>query len=351
MNTCHNLPVLFSKFIKYNESGRRSKKDGSKIKIQSTKNYKFTLKLLKEFGLKTKFELQVPLLFGENKRALKSNQRYWKRLYNGFTNFLYDEKKHHDNYVGQNIKNIRTFFNWVNNYLCINTGKSFRSFYIRSEQIPIITLSNQQLLFLIYNREFESLLAPSLVRSKNMFVFGCLTGLRFSDLSKIQKTDLQERDGNMYLEVLSSKTNVQSKIKLPVEAIMILKKLTMRGKMLLPSISLFCFNRNIKKIGLLAEWTNPVVKVRHRRGKAVICKNKGGENYRFCDLLSSHTMRRTAITLLLTQGVPELLVRKFSGHAPNSKAFFRYVDLAQSYMDNETDKAFNKLLKNPYEKS
>jgi intergrase/recombinase len=56
-------------------------------------------------------------------------------------------------------------------------------------------------------------------------------------------------------------------------------------------------------------------------------------------------MRKTAITTMLCLGMPENLVRKISGHAPGSKDFFRYVQLSQKYMDNETEKIFE-ILKN-----
>ena len=54
-------------------------------------------------------------------------------------------------------------------------------------------------------------------------------------------------------------------------------------------------------------------------------------------------MRRTAITTMLSLGVPEPVVRKISGHSPMSKEFFRYVSLAQSYQDQEVSKMFDKL--------
>lgn len=54
-------------------------------------------------------------------------------------------------------------------------------------------------------------------------------------------------------------------------------------------------------------------------------------------------MRRTAITTMLCLGMPEMAVRKISGHSPMSKEFFRYVTLAQTYLDNETLKMFEKL--------
>jgi hypothetical protein len=42
--------------------------------------------------------------------------------------------------------------------------------------------------------------------------------------------------------------------------------------------------------------------------------------------------------------MPEHVVRKISGHAPNSKEFFRYVKLAQSFLDDETDRIFDRLI-------
>ena len=180
-------------------------------------------------------------------------------------------------------------------------------------------------------------------RTKNIFNLGCMVGLRFSDLMNLKKIDVEVRDENTYLNIVSIKTGVHSIIKLPIQAIDILNKIKINGKYLLPRVSLFCFNRNLKKLGELAGWTHVVGKCRQRRGKDINCKTSKNSEYRFCDHLSSHAMRRTAITLLLTMGVPELLVRKFSGHSTNSKSFNRYVNLAQSYMDKETDSAFEKL--------
>jgi intergrase/recombinase len=54
-------------------------------------------------------------------------------------------------------------------------------------------------------------------------------------------------------------------------------------------------------------------------------------------------MRRTAVTTMLILGMPENVVRKISGHAVGSKAFYRYVNFAQGYMDEEIDKVHEKL--------
>ena len=175
-----------------------------------------------------------------------------------------------------------------------------------------------------------------------MFIFGSITGLRFSDLIKLSKNNLEKRDGNFYLVTKSKKTKQKSFVKLPHFLIELIKRYK-KSKTLLPPISLYRFNANIKKICLLAGWDYPVEKWRDKEGISKKIRNGNSETFRFCDLVSSHIMRRTAITTMLTLGVPELIVRKVSGHSDGSKEFFRYVELAQQYIDKEINKAHEKL--------
>jgi intergrase/recombinase len=96
----------------------------------------------------------------------------------------------------------------------------------------------------------------------------------------------------------------------------------------------------------LAGWTKDTGRQRKKRGANTKTITKGDNKpYRFCDLVSSHTMRRTAITTMLMFGMKEHVVKKISGHSENSKSFYRYVNLVQSYLDNEVDEVFNNLVK------
>ena len=82
----------------------------------------------------------------------------------------------------------------------------------------------------------------------------------------------------------------------------------------------------------------------HRGRPVVVYKNKTTKtHYTLADLITSHTMRRTAITIMLSLGMPEHLVRKISGHAANSKEFYKYVEFSQKIIDAETDKVFEKI--------
>ena len=84
--------------------------------------------------------------------------------------------------------------------------------------------------------------------------------------------------------------------------------------------------------------------IREQRGKPKTIVKKGRKSYyRFCDKMSSHMMRRTAITTMLILGMPEHLVRNISGHSINSSSFYRYIHYAQPYIDKEIKKVHAKL--------
>ena len=115
-------------------------------------------------------------------------------------------------------------------------------------------------------------------------------------------------------------------------------------KTLFGKSSLFYFNKCLKIIGEKAGFTDTIGFSREQLGvpKNIVNKNIKSE-MRFCDKMSSHMMRRTAVTTLLILGMPEHLVRKISGHSSNSNSFNRYVHYAQVYMDKEIDKVHMKL--------
>jgi integrase len=336
---------LFKQFIRETETGKRLKKNGEKIKPESVQNYKYVLNNLIQFSSDTKFELRICDCSKLDKRELTSEKSYWKKFYQKFTDFLY-KKGCHDNYVGANIKVIRVFFNYLKNDKDMNTGDFQRLFYVRKEEIEIFVLSPDQLKFLIHDKEFEQTLIPSYKRIKDIFVFGCSTGLRYSDIFLLTNKNFEKIDGEWYLKLKSKKTKTFSFIKLSAYAIIIFQRYTTTNNRttLFGNTSLFNFNKSLKHIGELAGFTSPIEVSREKQGKTQrLTKKSDTFKNRFCDKMSSHMMRRTAITTLLILGMPEHLVRKISGHSSASTSFNRYVHYAQAYMDKEIEKVHSKL--------
>ncbi len=335
------LIPLFKKFIRESETGKRLKKNGERITKGSVNNYRFALNNLLKFSEETNFELRICDTSRLTKREYTSEKNYWKKFYKKFTEYLY-KNGCYDNYVGANVKHIRTFFNYLKNDKDIQIGDFQRLFYVRKEEVEIFVLSPEQLKFLIHNKEFEDELSYTLKRIKDIFVFGCTTGLRYSDIFLLTNKNFEKQENVWYLKIKSQKTKTYSLIRLPNYAIEIYKKYKTRNakEKVFRHITLFNFNKNLKKLGEKANFTKSVSVSRERRGKT---KKIHANKNRFCDKMSSHMMRRTAITTLLILGMPEHLVRKISGHSSASKSFNRYVHYAQSYVDKEIEKVHSKL--------
>ncbi|MFT3980439.1 MAG: tyrosine-type recombinase/integrase [Ferruginibacter sp.] len=348
------LIPLFDQFIKDSYKGKRLKADGSKIKPQTIANHEYVLRYLKEYETKNGSQIRIKIFKGTNQRLFASEKNYWRKFYEGFTNYLYKDKGCFDNYVGTVIKTIRIFFNWLNKDRGIATGDFHRNFYVCKEEVPIVTLMPEQLDFLINDSVFNNSLSKTLLKSKSIFIFGCTVALRVSDLFSLQFTDVSQTGSSYYLKVKTMKTGSIVRFKLPLYAVQIIeqfKQTARRRKTIFPPIPPSRFNNHVKEIAALAGWTEPIGKSRTKKGVDIECKRKQQENttgnnvaiYRFCDLVSSHTMRRTAITTMLMLGMKEHVVKQLSGHAGNSKSFYRYVNLVQPYVDNEYDKVWSRF--------
>ena len=342
------LVPLFEKFIAYSYKGKRLKPDGNRIKPQTVDNYVYVLRYLKEYQETYETVLRIKVIKSHNRRLLTTERNYWKKFYLQFTNFLYHRKNCYDNYVGTVIKVIRNFFSFLNRELDIVTGVFYKSFYVCREEIPVITLLPQQLHFLITNKVFEDSLSKTLQKAKDIFVLGCTVALRVGDLFAIRFTDVEQVGTHYYLQLKTIKTGSFVRIKLPGYVIAIIKKfegLARGRKTVCPPIPRTRFNNQLKLIAKLAGWTSVVRRERSKRGMYQSSAGKAKTEPRnFCDVVSSHIMRRTAITTMLMLGMKEPAVKKISGHADNSKHFYRYVNLVQSYLDNEVDVVFEKLV-------
>lgn len=333
------------KFIKEMRKGQRLKVNGHRLRRNSITNYLFLLKHLREFSSQKQIKLRIKHWDELNCRAQKREINYWKKFYHDFTDYLFNQKGHFDNYVGSNMKMLLAFFAWLKKEIIVDAGPLTSFFYVTHQDIQVIALNPARLNFLINDKKFETSLSESLQVWKDMFVFGCTTALRFSDLRKLNYTNLETINENVYLCVCSQKTQTVSRVYLPQFAKDILFKYRRRKLSLFPPISKTNFNKCVKKIALLAGWTEEMAKTRNRQGIPVTIYRDAEKklHYRFCDLISSHTMRRTAITTMLRMGMHEMNVRIISGHTAQSPSFYRYVQYSESFMNEEMNKVFTKL--------
>lgn len=338
---------LLQEFINDSASGRRSKRNGKPLSNGTIANYEYFQNNFCGFVELATFDIKIFQVSNLTQSEKERAKRYYQKLYKGFTNYLYDEKKCYDNYVGLMVKCLRSFFNYLERDRIISVGSYHKQFYVPSEEIPIVALNQEQLNYIISDSAFNEIVKrEGLEVIRDIFVLGCTVALRISDLLSLSRKNLIVTNNNYYLNVKSKKTGTHTSIKLPAYAIEIIKKYQKGNQSkLLPSISKAWFNNQLKEMAQMIPNNFEMIKVRERRGKQIVVYKdiRSKTHYKLSDHITTHTMRRTAITTMLSLGMPEHLVRQISGHAPNSKEFYRYVRLSQSIIDDETDRIFNKI--------
>lgn len=338
----------FLKFIKASRSGRRMTPSGKRITHGTITNYKHVYRLIEEFEIRSTEKLRIQLLHRASMRTLQREKNYWKRFFIHFSNFLYKEKNYYDNYVANTFKIIKTFFNHLQKEKGLIVGNYHKSFRIPLQQSTPVVLLPEQLNFLITNKDFEVSLNPYLKRAKDIFVFGCSIGLRYSDLMALKKTNIVYNDYEASLVLFTQKTGTEIKIPLPKYLLDIVHKYMRKaGIYILPRLSSTNINLQIKKLVKAAGWQGSLQKNISRKGRMTEIKTEQGNTWLFYQHITAHTMRRTAITTLLIMGVPENMVRKISGHAPSSKEFYKYIGVAQDYLNEQVRNAYKKLVEIP----
>jgi integrase len=342
------LTEHFQQFIKASVSGRRLTPSGKRITEGTIVNYKYALRLIEEFETKQETKIRIQLLHRASMRTLQREKNYWSRFFTQFSGFLYKEKGYYDNYVSNVFKILKTFFNYLQDKKGYITGNYHKSFKIPLQQSAPVVLLPEHLQFLILNEDFNKSLNRYQKRARDIFVFGCTVALRFSDLMNLRKTNLVEANNESYLVLFTQKTSSELRIPLPDYVLEIISRTKRKtGKYLLPRLSSTNLNLQIKKLIKLAGWNHTLPKNISCRGRMMEIKSSSGNTWQFYQHITAHTMRRTAITTLLIMGVQENIVRKISGHAPGSKEFYKYVSIAQEYLNFEVKKAYKKLVETP----
>lgn len=152
---------------------------------------------------------------------------------------------------------------------------------------------------------------PHLVKYRDLFVLGCLTGLRFSDFSSIRPEDIRKQC--LYKKQVKSDHWVVIPLRDAAEEILI-----RRFNRQIPIVSNPKFNIYIKEVVKLAG-ISEVVKFSHKKGNKDIVEIK--PKYAW---VTSHTCRRSFCTNEFLAGTPVELIMKISGHK-SLRDFYRYI--------------------------
>ncbi|MDD7529533.1 MAG: site-specific integrase [Prevotellaceae bacterium] len=161
----------------------------------------------------------------------------------------------------------------------------------------------------------------SLERVRDVFLFCCFTGLRYSDVAKLKRTDIKEG----FIDVVTKKTNDGLRIELNKHSQSILDKYKdnkFRNNLALPVISNVKMNTALKILGQTCGIDDPTRIIYfqgNRRIEQVFPK---------WALLTTHCGRRTFVVTALQLGIPVEVIMKWTGHSSFSamKPYVQIVD-------------------------
>lgn len=226
------------------------------------------------------------------------------------------------NTIGKKVQTLKIFLNdateqGVNNYQRFKSSK-FKSLTEESENIYL----TKDELKKFYEYDFSS--RESLERVRDLFIVGCWTGLRYSDLSQITPDKIKDN----LIHIKQRKTGGKVIIPLHYTVREILKKYD--GK-LPKQISNQKYNDYLKDAAKIAEINSIFVKTASEKGMNVEKKYKKHE------LISSHTARRSFCTNAYKDGVPAISIMAISGHR-TERSFLKYIKV-------EPEDHANKVLK------
>lgn len=286
----------------------------STLKSYNTiRSYKSTLQKITDFEKKTKKKVSFDSIDLE--------------FYEKFRKYLISECKLLNNSIGKHIKILKTFLNYAVEK-GVNQNLAYKKFKVSTEQVDIIYLTEVELLHL-HTLELDS---KRLRNVRDIFCLACFTGLRFSDLNKIKTENIA--DGILTLR--TEKTKDILTIPLNDYAMEIIDRHTSDDKIHLPHvITNQKMNEYLKELGEVAEFDDLVEQHRYSGSKKVTTKT---EKY---NLITTHTARRTFVTLALEKGFRPEVVMEMTGHK-NYATFKRYIKITSKVKKEEMNRLWSK---------
>jgi hypothetical protein len=287
--------------------------DDPNVVYNTRKNNQQLRRLLIEFSQAKQFKL-----------AFDSINLDFYRL---FGDYLLKEKGFFNNTFGARIKHLKCFLKHCEVDLNIKVNPQYKSkkFKIMTEEKHIVYFTPSEIDVIWHHSPSK----PHLQKIRDLLVFGCLTGLRISD---IKKSQFNVEEGILYTKTKKTKGQVMLPVHLDERILLILEKYNWNLKL----ISDQKYNDHVKElcreIGCFFD-------------KHVIKRYKWQEEHTFhyerWELITSHTNRRTAITNWYKAGFQIKNILTFVG-GKKSSVLDTYIKMDASGLKESVDRIKNR---------
>lgn len=268
----------------------------AEYKKNTLKGTRSTINHLREFERKR----SIPLEFENFSAAFEQELRTYFIREIGLVN----------NTIAGHIKHLKTILHWCERQ-GVRIHPDFRLFKVQWEETDQLACTMDELATLM---ALGDEIGAQLMNVRDLFVLGCCTGLRYSDLSRV----ISENIHNGMLTIRTEKTKDPLVIPL-VEAAQEIHNRNPDG---LRHITPQRFNTYLKELCRLAGMTRPVKLSTYSGAEK---RERTGEFWKF---VASHTMRRTFVTVSKLAGLDDHVVMRVTGHknVAHFRKYFKQTD-------------------------
>ena len=266
----------------------------------------------------------------DNELTFEALDEAWLTSY---MDFLMDEEGLRNASTKKQIGYLKWFLRWCTKKgYCMHTAYNSFNPKLKIPQKKVICLTLKEL------DKLKTYQIPQtkqyLERVRDVFLFCCFSGLRYSDVYNLKRSDIKQD----HIEITTIKTADSLIIELNDHSKAILEKykdVHFENDKALPVVSNQKMNNYLKELGELAEINDPIRETYYKGNERI---DTTTPKYA---LLSTHAGRRTFICNALALGIPPQVVMKWTGHS-DYKAMKPYIDLADETKANAMTK-FNNM--------
>ncbi|GEO04200.1 integrase [Adhaeribacter aerolatus] len=241
------------------------------------------------------------------------------RFFDLFKNYLMQQLKHTDNTLWKDFSILKTFMGWALDR-GLHQNLTYKKFKAPQKDIEIIYLTEKELMA-FYHAALP--LGSKLDKVRDVFCFGCFTGQRYSDIANLKRNDI--KGDRWTLRTVKTDKSYFVPLNRFAQAILNKYKDALRP---LPVMSNQKTNDYLKELGKLLGIDEPT-SLTKRRGNEKLTNTQ--PKFEF---ISTHTARRTFITLSLEKGMRPEVVMRISGHS-NYSTFKKYIKISEKVAEVE----------------
>jgi integrase len=223
----------------------------------------------------------------------------------GFASYLLTEKGNTNNTIAKKQGFLKTFLIWATDEGLLQKGVP-KIKKMKSRKARHVALTEAEL----HQLESQPLSTPTLERVRDVFVFACYTGLRYSDLENLKPENILEQVSDKgEIQRTISLTMIKTRENLVVPLATQAYQILLKYKFQLPVISLQKSNDYIKLAAKEVGIELAVQQVRFRGSERLeVTKPK-------YEMITSHAARRTFATLSAIRGMNLIVLQRLLGHS------------------------------------